>query len=111
MIQMLSAIGRVVVVVAAAITVAATTLAGYFFARASELASYGTFTISEGGKITPLELAYALIGFAVGLIVAGAVFGAIATLYEIRDSLILLANARSDDPAASLRERREPHVG
>ena len=60
MIQMLSAVGRAVVVVAAVIIVGVTTIAGSWFARATEVASYDRFTVSEGGQITPLELVYSL---------------------------------------------------
>ena len=55
MIDMLSAIGRVVLVVAAALTaltVVGSMMGGYMIARAQESASYGNFLISGGGQIT-----------------------------------------------------------
>ena len=119
MIGLLSAIGRVVIVAAAVLTVIGCTIQGYLFGRVRESATYGNFTISGGGQITPLELFYSLLGGGIGIIVAGAVFGAIATLYDIRDSLRLIARhnlgnplpgGAGDQPVATY-ERREPRIG
>ena len=118
MIEMLSAIGRVVIVVAAALMVIGSMMGGYMIAQAQESVSYGNFLISGGGQITPLEFLYLAIGGGIGLIVAGAVFGAIATLYDIRDSLRLLTRLNrgippSDGPGdqpVPTHLRREPRI-
>lgn len=118
MIGLLSAIGRVVIVVAAALTIISGIIAGYLSARTQEFASFGNFSISGNGQITPLEILYSLLGAAIGFVVAGAVFGAIATLYEIRDNLWLVASqSRSNllleelaDQRVAPRIRREPHI-
>ena len=94
----------------AVLTVIATTIAGYLIARAGEFANYGAFMISGGGQLTPLELLYSLIGFVIGAVVAGAVFGAIATLYDIRDSLRIIVGMRLDALPVAARDRREPRL-
>jgi TRAP-type C4-dicarboxylate transport system permease small subunit len=116
MIGLHSSIGRAVIVVAAAITIIGFTVAGYSVARANEFMTYGTFSLS-GGVLTRLEVLFSVLGCVVGFIVAGAVFGAIATLYEIRDSLRILTGRETtnrtgdgDRPPAA-RMRREPHIG
>ena len=126
MIRLLSAIGRVVIAVAAVLTVISCTMVGYLFARSQEFAIYGNFSISGSGQITPLEVFYSVLGGGIGFVVSGAVFGAIATLYEIRDSLRLITShlrlitsQKTDNPLPSelagqrvaRRVRREPHVG
>ena len=98
MIKLLSDIGRAVIVVAAVMTVLGSTISGYLIARTQESFVYGNFTISHGGQITPRELLYSLLGGGIGLVVAGAVFGAIATLYDIRDSLHLLSSPERETP-------------
>jgi hypothetical protein len=110
MIRLLSAIGRCVTVVAAIGVIVGSAIFGYSWARALEVHDYGSFAISGGGVLTPLELLYSIIGCGVGLIGAGAVFGAIATLYEIRDNLRLVAAAQPDFHPGTLRERQEPHL-
>jgi hypothetical protein len=118
MIELLSAVGRVVIVVAAVLTVISCTIAGYLFARTQEFATYSNFTISGGGQITPLEIVYSLFGGGIGVVVSGAIFGAIATLYDIRDSLRSIAKRNRgdqspgelpDQPMAT-RVRREPRI-
>ena len=111
MIRMLSDMGRVLVVVGAFLTIASFTVGGYFFARAAEATMYGTFSISGGGQITPLEISYSLAGLGVGFVVAGAVFGAIATLYDIRDIMRQLALERSLNEEMTSHLRREPRFG
>lgn len=115
MIEMLSAIGRGVIVVAATLTVIGSMVGGYTVARAQESVSYGHFLISGGGQITPLEFLYLVLGGGIGLVIAGAVFGAIATLYDIRDSLRLLTRLNGGNPpsdgSGARTVRREPRVG
>jgi hypothetical protein len=117
MISLLSAIGRVVIVIAAVLVIIGCVIGGYLFARYQELAFYGDFTIGAGGLITPREFLYSLLGGGIGFVVSGTVFGAIATLYDIRDNVRLIAERRSGplhgdrvDPAATTRVRREPRV-
>jgi hypothetical protein len=118
MIELLSAIGRVVVVIGAVLTVAAFAVGGYLYAYAEEAKIYGIYSISGGGRITPRELVYGVIGAAIGFVVAGAAFGAIATLYIIRDSLrsllaLEIARSRADGARGSPgtgRTRQEPRV-
>jgi hypothetical protein len=117
-IKLLSGVGRAVIVVAAALTIIGFTVAGYNVGRPNEFIAYGSYRQS-GGAITLLELVFSVLGCGIGIIVAGAVFGAIATLYEIRDSLRLLAgpnrdNSRRDETAErrlATPIRREPRIG
>jgi hypothetical protein len=105
-IRLLSAVGRVVIIVAAMLTVIGCIAASYFFARTQEFALYGSFSISGGGQITPLELIYSLHGGGIGVVVSGVIFGAIATLYDIRDSLRVIARRSDgiiDQPVARIR--------
>jgi hypothetical protein len=95
MIRLLSYIGRTVIVVAAILTVVGFSISGYLLARYQELLDYGNFTISGGGQITPREGFYSLLGAGIGFVVAGIVFGAIATLYDIRDNLRWIARQNS----------------
>jgi hypothetical protein len=96
MIGLLSATGRAIIVIAAVLTVIGFTAEGYLIARFQEALSYGNFSISRGGQIMPLELLYLAIGSGAGFIAAGTVFGTVATLYEIRDSLRLLTKLSPD---------------
>ncbi len=116
MIRLLSDIGRTTIVVAAALTIIGCIIAGYLLARSQELVAYGNFTISGGGQITPLEVFYSLLGGCVGLLLAGTVFGTIATFYDIRDNIRRIAHQYPvsgepvDDPLTA-RVRREPRMG
>lgn len=120
MIRLLSEIGRFAVVAAAALTVLAGMIEGNVMSRGYEIAAYGAFSISGGGQFTPQEMLGILLGGLVGLVLAGTVLGAIATLYEIRDNLhylvmqspggsaqpVKLASGPTDRP----HERREPRI-
>jgi hypothetical protein len=111
MIRAISDIGRALVIVSALLTVIGGVAVGYAIARSQEYAAFGSFEISGGGKLTPLELFYSLMGLGIGFVVAGAVFGAIATLYEIRDSLNSLAEENSGAHTLVVRQRQEPRIG
>jgi hypothetical protein len=110
MIRLLSAIGRATIVIAAILIVVAFAATGY---QAPELHPY----LADYGFG---RLAGAALGFAIGLVAAGIIFGPLATLYDIRDSLRRLAKAGDDAPtrpdrSASGREgpptvRREPRL-
>jgi hypothetical protein len=68
---------------------------------------------------TIVALVWTPLGALLGLIIAGAVFGAIATLYDIRDSLRLMVQANGDGAISDVapeshpvnRPRREPYIG
>jgi hypothetical protein len=115
MIGLLSAIGRAIVVTAAVLTVIGFSIGGFLTARTQEAVLYGgSFAISGGGRTTPFELFCLVIGCGIGFLVAGTVFGAIATLYDIRDSLrqlIELSSNASVPPSARVGGRREPRMG
>jgi hypothetical protein len=110
MIRVISDIGRVLVIVSVFLTIIGCTAAGYFIALSQEYAMPGRFGISGGGKLTPLELLYSVLGLGVGFVVAGSWFGAIATLYEIRDILRSMAEINSGPSRPFARERYEPRI-
>lgn len=116
MIRLLSEIGRLAVIVAAVLTVLGGMIEGYVMARGYEMMTYGTFSISGGGQITPQEVLGILVGGMSGVVIAGTVLGAIATLYEIRDSLHQLnvqlrgSSALPSRPLDRAHGRREPRI-
>ena len=89
MIRLLSALGRATVIVAAILTIAGFAVGGYGMATGQY---YGGFAPDPargvGGALG------AMLGGLVGIILAGAVFGPIATLYDIRDNIRRMASAR-----------------
>jgi hypothetical protein len=110
MIRLLSLIGRATIVIAAILIVVTFTVTGY---QSPELHPY----LADYGFGRPVG---AVVGFAIGLVTAGIIFGPLATLYDIRDNVRHLAKAGDDAPArpdrsASGREgpptvRREPRL-
>ncbi len=97
MIRMLSDLGRAMVVASAVLIVAIATVAGYYCARPIEFVSNAD-----------TELFFSLLGLGFGVIVAGAILGPMATLYDIRDNLRRLIATGSDDQLPVAREQREP---
>lgn len=91
MIKLLSAIGRATVVIAAILTVGAFTFGGYMGTADYE---YGSAMGNQAGQ-GAAHVWGAMLGFIVGIIVAGAVFGPVATLYDIRDNLRRLAGPKA----------------
>ena len=108
MIKLLSAVGRATIVVAAAVIVVAAAIGGYL----------GTETRPELFLTSYGRWLGALLGLALGIVSAGVVFGPLATLYDIRDSLRRLANPdeaqyppsrkAGADLAGPVTTRREP---
>jgi hypothetical protein len=86
MIRLLSALGRVTVIVAAILTIAGFAVGGYGMGTGQ---NYGGFAPGlpqgTGGALG------AVLGGIAGIIVAGAVFGPIATLYDIRNNIRRMA--------------------
>lgn len=77
MIRFLSLVGRATIVIAAALIIVGFAIAGYV-----------------NSDLRPYLFAYgferqlgALVGLAIGIIVAGIIFGPLATLYDIRDNV------------------------
>jgi hypothetical protein len=77
MIRFLSLVGRATIMIAAALVIVGFVIAGYV-----------------GSNLHPYLVAYgferqlgALVGLAVGVMVAGIIFGPLATLYDIRDNV------------------------
>ena len=110
MIRLLSAVGRATIVIAAAVIIVGGAIAGYVCAETRpEL-----FFLGYGRWLG------ALVGLALGVVSAGVVFGPLATLYDIRDSLRRMANpdeprhtpSRSsrDDLAGPVSTRQEPRL-
>ena len=116
MIRFLSALGRATVVVGALLTIAGGVIEGYIFGRVQGLGIYeGAYlTIAGRGQITPLELFYAVLDAALGIVVAGVVFGPIATLYDIRDNVRQIPRLPIESANRGIgndRSRREPYIG
>lgn len=84
MIKLLSAVGRATIVIAAVLIILGSTAAGYVDADARPYL-FGFRFAREAG---------ALIGLAIGIVAAGVVFGPLATLYDMRDSLRHLAREK-----------------
>jgi hypothetical protein len=99
MIRMLSDVGRAMVVVSSLLVIALATAAGYYYAAA------GSFFRPSG-----TEPFYPILGLGIGVVLAGAIFGPLATLYDIRDNLRRLAPTSSDDRFSATPERREPRL-
>jgi uncharacterized protein YqgC (DUF456 family) len=84
MIKLLSSIGRATIIVAALLTIVVFAVGGY----AMGTGQYGAF--ASGGAQGAGGWG-AVLGGILGIIVAGAVFGPIATLYDIRDNIRRMA--------------------
>jgi uncharacterized membrane protein len=89
MIRLLSAIGRIVIVLAAVLWVIALVVMGAF--------EIGTHSPTPDGYVVG-GIIGGIVGAIFGLISAGVVFGAIATLYDIRDNLRLLVKQDRNTP-------------
>jgi hypothetical protein len=85
MIRLLSAIGREIIIVAALLTIVVFVVGGY----AMGTGGYGDLAPGAGRGIGGGW--GAVLGGVLGIIVAGAVFGPIATLYDIRDNIRRMA--------------------
>jgi hypothetical protein len=102
--KVLSGIGRSFVNIAAVLTILAGARIGYTM-NVGNPYGIGLANVVVG----------TLLGGAVGLLTAGIVFGLVATVYDIRDSLRTLVTLNGGDrgpprgPTAG--ERVEPHVG
>lgn len=112
MIKLLSDMGRTLLVAAALLVIGLATIVGYFAARVWEEQMYGVDFPIRGGVITSREVAYSVVSCGIGIILAGAIFGALATLYDIRDSLRLLVRMQVDQQSPTVRAsaRREPRL-
>ena len=101
MIRILSMIGRATLVVAAILVIVGAAVAGY---------------IDAGREVGGVAIGYgpvvgALLGLVVGIITAGVVFGPLATLYDIRDNVRLvaeLAEGEYEPPAPKAPDRQGP---
>jgi hypothetical protein len=108
MIRLLSAVGRATIVIAAVVIIVAGAVGGYL----------GTETRPELFFTSYGRWLGALLGLALGVVSAGVVFGPLATLYDIRDSLRRLAKSEEppyaprrkshDDLAGPVTTRQEP---
>lgn len=100
MIRLLSAVGRATIVIVAAVIIVGGAIGGYIGSEAHPellFTSYGRWL-------------GALLGLVLGVVSAGVVFGPLATLYDMRDSLRRMAD--SDQPAyAPRRKAREDFAG
>lgn len=99
MIRLLSAVGRATIVIAAAVIIVAGAVGGYV---GSETRPELFFT-SYGRWLG------ALLGLVLGVVAAGVVFGPLATLYDIRDSLRRMADP--DEPGDTPRRKLRDLVG
>lgn len=109
MIKFLSTVGRVTIVVAALLMILGFGLAGFFESYAGGvngyLASYTGHAVHLGTHQTVAFIA----GCVIGSIVAGTIFGPLATLYDVRDSLRqLVKRAEQEERASTTLEVREP---
>jgi hypothetical protein len=120
MIKLLSNIGRSTVVFAAFATVVGCAIWGYTLAEGYDLLHNGVVGFAGLGRITLTELVGLVAGGLLGILVAGAVFGAIATLYDIRDNIRMVVARKGgrlnldwedDDRRSSAADgRREPYI-
>jgi hypothetical protein len=110
MIKLLSAVGRATIVIAAAVIIVGGAVGGYVGSEARPelfFTSYGRWL-------------GALLGLALGIVTAGVVFGPLATLYDMRDSLRRMADPDEprytprrkarDDFAGPVSTRQEPRL-
>jgi hypothetical protein len=114
MIRLLSEIGRALLIVSAVATVLAGVVLGYFLARSTEATASGAFQISDIARFTPDEIFGCIFGGAAGLLVAGSIFGIIATFYDLNDNikrLIDLAGGQLGGLPHVERNGRNPNVG
>jgi len=108
MIKLLSAVGRATIVIAAVVIIVAGAVGGYLGTETRPELFFTSYGRWLGG----------LMGLALGVVSAGVVFGPLATLYDIRDSLRRLANPEEpghtpkrgsrDDLAGPVTTRQEP---
>lgn len=82
MIRLLSALGRFTVILAAILTIAGFAVGGYGMGIGEYYDGFAPGAAHGAGGAWG-----AVLGFIVGIIAAGAVFGPIATLYDIRDNI------------------------
>jgi TRAP-type C4-dicarboxylate transport system permease small subunit len=83
MIRFLSGIGRAIVVLAALFTIVLCAIGGYGWAHGY----YAGYAPTPGVGVA----AGTVLGAVAGIVVAGIVFGPIATLYDIRDNIRRMA--------------------
>jgi hypothetical protein len=88
MIRLLSALGRATVILAAVLTIAGFTFGGYMGTQ-----EYDTGFVQAGVPAVS-RLWGTVAGVLAGIVVAGAVFGPLATLYDTRDNLRRLAGTK-----------------
>jgi len=110
MIRLLSAVGRATIVIAAAVIIVGGAIGGYV----------GSETRPELLFLSYGRWLGAILGLAFGVVFAGVVFGPLATLYDIRDSLRRLAypddprvtpgRKSRDDLAGPVSTRQEPRL-
>ena len=86
MITLLSALGRATVIVAAILTIMGFAAGGYGMGTGENYGGFTSGTAQAAGGVWG-----AVLGGVAGIIVAGAVFGPIATLYDIRDNIRRMA--------------------
>jgi len=86
MIRLLSAMGRAAIILAALLTIVGFAVGGYGMATGGYYADFAPEAARRAGGAWG-----AVLGGIVGIIVAGAVFGPIATLYDIRDNIRRMA--------------------
>jgi MFS family permease len=86
MIKLLSAIGRATIILAALLTIVGFAVSGYGLATSGYYGDFAPEAARGAGGTWG-----AVLGGVVGIIVAGAVFGPIATLYDIRDNIRRMA--------------------
>src|SRR5512146_677060 len=98
MIRLLSAVGRATIVIAAAVMIVGGAIGGYVSAETRPELFFTTYGRWLG----------ALIGLALGVVSAGVVFGPLATLYDMRDSLRRMAD--SDQPTYPPRRKAREDI-
>ena len=110
MIRILSMIGRATLVVAAILVIVSTAVAGYLDAGRE----VGGVAIGYGPVVG------ALLGLLAGILAAGVILGPLATLYDIRDNVRLIAEVaegehepqtpKAPDRQGPVTTRREPRL-
>ena len=86
MITLLSALGRATVIVATILTIVGFAVGGYGMGAGEYYGGFVPAAAHVGGGVWG-----AVLGGIAAIIVAGAVFGPIATLYDIRDNIRRMA--------------------